>query len=137
MSTRPSFRQIASPLDVSDEALDKLNEDLGVPSLVNPAAGKAAAGPNLTQDASKPASRPFPARKPEKRISESPKPKRALREVRMAVDVPQYLRDAVNVRAATERCTARHIVMQGLLALGFEIESADLIVDGRQQSTRR
>ena len=137
MTSRPNFRQIATPLDVSDAALEKLNDTLGVPSLVNPAARRREMEQNLALDASKPAPVPSPTPRSEKRTATSRKPGRSHREVRMAVDVPEYLRDAVNVRAATERCTARHLVMQGLQALGFEIEATDLVVDGRQQSSRR
>src|SRR5262245_9942686 len=127
MTARPNFRQIASPLDVPDAALEKLNNELGVPSLVNPTTRKPDAAENLTLDAARPEPAPSPTRKSEKRATAARKPGRSHREVRMAVDVPEYLRDAVNVRAATERCTARHIVMQGLQALGFEIEPTDLV----------
>jgi hypothetical protein len=129
--TRPSFRQIG-PLEVSDAALEKLNEKLGVPELVTPASRRPAAGQDLSQDASKPAPRPSPSRKPDKRITEPPKARPVKPDVRLAVNVPDYLRDAVNLRAAQERCTSRYLVMKGLMALGFEIDPADLMADGRQ-----
>lgn len=37
MTTKPIFRSVASPLDVTDEALTTLNQRLGVPSLVRQA----------------------------------------------------------------------------------------------------
>ena len=56
--------------------------------------------------------------------------------MRLALNVPIYLRDAVNLRAAKERCTSRHIVMQGLQAIGFEINPADMAADGRQPAPK-
>jgi hypothetical protein len=135
--TRPSFRQIGSPLEVSDAALERLNEDLRVPTLVKSADRSPQSGQNLSQEAPKPAPRPSPSRRAEKRTTESAKARPVHPEVRLAVNVPIYLRDAVNLRAAQERSTSRHIVMQGLLALGFEIDPADLVVDGRQPSGKR
>lgn len=36
MTTAPAFRQIPAPLDVPDDALNKINRHLGVPTLVQP-----------------------------------------------------------------------------------------------------
>jgi hypothetical protein len=134
--SRPSFRAIGAPLEVSDAALEKLNERLGVPALITPAPKPSGIGQEGSEDAGKPALRPYPTRKTEKRITEQIPARAPSAEVRLAVNVPIYLRDAVNLRAAQERCTSRHLVMQGLQALGFDIDPADMAVDGRQPSPK-
>jgi hypothetical protein len=137
MTTRPSFRPIGAPLEVSDAALEKLNEKLGVPALVNPASRKPISGQNLSQDSAKPGPRPSPTRKPEKRASEAPAGRPVEPAVRLSVYIPAYVSEELNIRAAKERSTSRHIVMQALLALGFEIDPADLFPDGRRQTHKR
>jgi hypothetical protein len=134
MTSRPSFRPVAAPLEVDDKLLQELNQRLQVPELVKGPRKRAEATP---QDAARVEPLPSPAGEGVTPVTESQRAKAAEPEVRLAVNVPVYLRDAVNLRAAKERCTSRHIVMQGLLALGFEIDPADMMVDGRQPASRR
>lgn len=129
MSTRPPFRHVAAPLDVDDTVLRELNQKLHVPTLVKARSGEAGS-PFVSQAPASP-----PRAETEQRQEELQTVVR--KEVRLAVEVPEYLRDAVNLRAAKERGTARHIVMQGLQAIGFEIDPADLVIDGRQSVTKR
>lgn len=51
------------------------------------------------------------------------------------VDLPEYLIDAVHQRAALSkpRCTERFVVMQGLRAIGFEIQDEDMVPDARRR----
>lgn len=51
------------------------------------------------------------------------------------VDLPEYLIDAVHQRAALSkpRCTERYVIMQGLRAIGFEIQDADMVPDARRR----
>lgn len=128
MSSRPPFRPVAAPLDVDDTVLRELNQKLHVPTLVKARSVEAESQPQ-------PSPPPRPVDEGEQRQAESQAPLR--KDVRLAVEVPEYLRDAVNLRAARERGTARHIVMQGLQAIGFEIDPADLVVDGRQSVAKR
>jgi len=135
--TRPAFRHIPRPLDVSDEDLAKFSESRGVPALNNPAPKPPPAGPQLNQDAAIDPSRiPTGARTPTARKT-APAPTRVPATTRLSVKLPTYLTDAVNIRAAQERSTARHLVMQGLQAIGFHIEEADLTPDGRRSSLKR
>ncbi|MEZ5925897.1 MAG: hypothetical protein R3D57_16090 [Hyphomicrobiaceae bacterium] len=51
------------------------------------------------------------------------------------VDLAEYLIDAIHQRAeqSKPRCTERYVVMQGLRAIGFEIEDADMVADARRR----
>ena len=134
---RPSFRPIAAPLEVDDAALEKLNESLRVPTLVNPASGKPAIGQEAPQDATKLSPLPSPTRDtPGAKKPTTAKP-RAIALARLNLNVPLYLLDAINVRAAQERSTTRHLVLQALAAFGFEIDPADIVPDGRRATAKR
>jgi len=52
--------------------------------------------------------------------------------VKLSVTVPGYVSDALNVRAAQERSTRAPYRHAGLVAIGFEINPADLVPDGRR-----
>lgn len=134
---RPNFRPVAAPLDVTDSALEKLNESLRMPSMVKSAAGSPAIAHQPFQDESKEEPRPSPSRKSPAIKKSAPASKPVEPAIRLSVMVPAYLSDAVNLRAASERSTVRHIVMQALSAFGFEVNPADLIPDGRRPSPRR
>src|ERR1700730_6647094 len=127
MTSRPSFRQIGAPLDVSDAALEKLNEDLGVPALVTPGGRRANPGQTLSEVAPKQAARPSPTQQQEKPTRKASTARPVEPAVRLSVYIPAYVSEALNIRAAKERSTSRHIVMQALQALGFEIDAADLV----------
>ncbi|MEQ1670933.1 MAG: hypothetical protein ABL893_08755 [Hyphomicrobium sp.] len=111
----PSFRSIAAPLDVDDAALDRINTQLGVPTLMKPVAH------------AKPERKPKPA---------SPAPM-AVEDVRAAlekltIEVPSYLADAMKREALDKRMSVRHVVMLALKKSGFEIAACDLVPDGRR-----
>jgi hypothetical protein len=107
-----------------------------VPSLVTPAPRKPIAGQGLSQDAANPALRPSPAPKSEKPTKLPSKGRPVEPAVRLSVYIPAYVSEALNIKAAKERSTSRHIVMQALQALGFEIDPADLVPDGRRQGVK-
>lgn len=100
------FRPIAGPLDVDDAALDRVNSQLGVPTMTKPAA------------------LPQPA------LAGS-LPERAAPE-KLTIELPRYLADAIRRAAAEQRTTARHLVILALRAQGFEVDDADLVPDGRR-----
>lgn len=110
MSDKPmKFRPIAVPLDVDDAALDRVNHQLGVPTLTKPVA-------NVAAGEAAPA-RPEPVRAPLEKLT---------------IELPAYLADALRREAAGRRTTARHLVMRALRNDGFEVDEADLVADGRR-----
>ena len=137
MTTRPVFRPVAAPLDVDDEALEKLNQTLRVPAMVKSPPGSPAIGQEPHQDSPNEEARPSPTRKAPAAKKPAPASKPIEAAIRLSVMVPAYLSDAVNLRAAQERSTSRHIVMQALAAFGFEVDPADLVPDGRRPTSRR
>jgi hypothetical protein len=112
----PSFRPIAMPLDADDAALDRINEQLGVPTLKKP---DASARPERTTRAA--VSTPTAASAPERAPLE-----------KMTLEVPVYLGDALRLAAVNQRASVRHVVMLALQKAGFEIAKADLVRDGRR-----
>jgi len=132
MTQRPTLHPVAVPLGVDDEALARINKALGIPALVTPAAKPPPAGQDMAQDAPNPEPLPSPSPKSPTPKKPAPAAKLAPPTVKLSVTVPGYVSDALNVRAAQERSTARHIVMQGLVAIGFQIDPADLVPDGRR-----
>jgi hypothetical protein len=134
---RPNFRPVAAPLDVPDSTLEKINDTLGVPAMVKSPAGSPAIGQKGRADASKDEPRPSPTRSSPTAKKSALLPTPVEPAIRLSVLVPAYLSDAVNLRAAQERSTARHLVIQGLAAIGFEVDPADLVPDGRRPSPKR
>jgi hypothetical protein len=131
----PQFRQIASPLDdISDDALDKIGDALGVPSLVMPEPPPAPR-PLLTSEPSP----PKPPRAMAKAGSKSspqtvplPVEERAMTSLeKISVELPDYLPRAMRIRVAEEGTTLRYLIMQGLQAIGFTIDPLDFVTDGR------
>lgn len=112
MTEKPNkFRPIAVPLDVDDAALDRVNSQLGVPTLTKPAAN-AVAVPSKVSD--------VPATL-----------ERATLE-KLTIELPRYLADALRLAAVEQRTTARHLVMLALRKDGFEVQETDLVPDGRR-----
>jgi hypothetical protein len=110
---RPNkFRPIAVPLDVDDAALDRVNAQLGVPTMTKPAANPKAA-----------------ARPP---VAETPPPPDRSAPEKLTIELPRYLADAIRRTAVEQRTTARHLVMLALRKNGFEVDEADLVPDGRR-----
>jgi hypothetical protein len=139
MTQRPSFRQIASPLDVDDGALARLNEQLGVPALVKSQVKTPRTEQEPPQDSPKPSPRPSPSRKPDdspaarKPATAAIPPRTALEK--LTVELPGYLMDAIKRDALDRRSTARHVLMLALQHAGFAIHQAVLVRDARR--TRR
>jgi hypothetical protein len=112
MTEKPNkFRPIAVPLDVDDAALDRVNTQLGVPTLTKPAVN-AVAVPRGVSDV-------------------SAMPERASIE-KLTIELPRYLADALRRAAVEQRTTARHLVMLALRKNGFEVQDSDLVPDGRR-----
>lgn len=103
--SKPNFRPIA-PLDADDSELDRVNERLGVPTMVRPQA-KAAGVAVAT------ASRPA-----------VPPPRR---QQKLTVRIPGYLVDALKRKALEQRTTVRHLVLLALQKDGYTVEAADLL----------
>lgn len=136
MTSRPTFRHIAPPLDVDDGALAKLADQMGVPTLVKPVPQPPAVGQELRQGAAKPVPRPSPSQKaPDSPRAKKPAaagaPLRTALE-KLTVELPGYLMDAIKRDALERRVSARHVVMLALQTAGFRIEDADLIPDARR-----
>ena len=129
---KPAFRQIPGPLDVPDEDLSRISDRLGVPVLAKSSPERPIAGPELSLDAEKLESCPSPTPK-----TPTVKKPVAASIVKLSVNVPTYVVDAVRLKAAQERSTSRQIVLLGLQAIGFAIEPQDLIADGRRPERKR
>jgi hypothetical protein len=109
-----AFRSIAAPLDVDDAALDRLNVELGVPTLTQPVAN----------------SRGGKGQEP---IAATAAPERAPLE-KCTIELPSYLMDAMRRSALLEgRRTVRYVVLKALQQSGFEVAESDLVPDGRRQ----
>lgn len=111
-----SFRSIAEPLDVDDAALDRLNGELGVPTLTRPVANAGRSKPRSPAPI-----KSAPVRPPLEKLT---------------IELPSYLMDALRRSALDERTTVRHVVMLALQKKGFKVEKADLVPDGRRQRSK-
>jgi len=136
-ASRPTFRPIPAPLDVDDDALQRLNDQLGVPTLRKPPAENPSGGLGKAQDAPSETPRPSPAR--QARDSSSTK-KTAVATPgpveRFCFQLPGYLSDAMKLEAARQHTSLRHIVLRGLVAIGFEVAPEDLAPDARRPSAK-
>jgi hypothetical protein len=139
MTQCPAFRQIAPPLDVDDGTLANLADQLGVPTMVKPAAKTPPVAHQPPQDTPKPEPRPAPSAKP-KDSPAAKKPAPALMPPRsplekLTLEIPRYLIDAIKRDAIDRHTTARHVLMLALQGAGFEIHTADLVPDARRRKT--
>ena len=102
--SKPNFRPIA-PLDVDDDALERVNERLNVPTMVR--------SPAKAQQDVVTASRPavMPPR----------------RQQKLTVRIPGYLVDALKRDALEQRTTVRHLVLLALQKDGYTVEASDLL----------
>lgn len=136
----PVFRQIGAPLDVSDDDLNALGEQLGVPTMVKPQPHPAPAVSSENSDRmpQTPAhGDPSPAQPPlPPKIDLRLTPPRRQTE-KITVELPSYLASAVRRAGVERRTTARTLIVMGLQALGFEVDEQDLIPDGRRARPRR
>ncbi|MGE3227865.1 MAG: hypothetical protein AB7J30_00300 [Hyphomicrobium sp.] len=115
----PSFRSIVAPLDVDDAALDRINLQLGVPTLTKPTA-------NVKSQQKAKSLSPAPGTED---VARAPLEK-------LTIEVPAYLADAMKRMALDRRMSVRHVVMLALKKTGFEIETADLVADGRRRKKK-
>lgn len=122
----PSFRPIASPLDVDDAALEAINQKLGVPTLTRPA---------IAQNVRQTVTETPPRAEPVAAEPALPSPARAAAE-KLTIEIPTYLGDAIRQAAVMDRKTARHVVMEALRQAGFRVDGADLVPDGRRKRSR-
>ena len=126
----PVFRSIAAPLDADDSALDALNERLGVPTMIKPTQATQPAAPHLPHkiEASPPNA---PQKVSVERLANNSSQRQAVaatraQTVKLTIEVPDYLVDAIKHKAIEKRTTARLLVMQSLKASGYAIQPVDL-----------
>ena len=137
MSTRPSFRDIAPPLDVDDGALKKLADHMNVPVLRQPEAKPAVNDQLQPQDEPKgepPPASPAPTAKglpAAKKIAPAAARKRTGIDS-LTIELPAYLIDAVKQDALNRHASTRYVVMLALRGAGFEIDEADMAPDRRR-----
>jgi hypothetical protein len=134
VSQRPSFRDIAPPLDVDDGALRKLADHMDVPVTRRPSDRPAINDPQKVQHAPAPQlPRPLPAPTANDAPAvkqtapmPTPVPDRTALE-KLTVELPGYLMDAIKRDAIDRHTTARHVLLLALQSAGFLVEPADLV----------
>ena len=104
--SKPKFRPI-QPLSVPDIALDRINEQMGVPAMTRPEIIRS------VQAASKPAPRP---------------------QEKLSCELPTYLMDAMRQEALTRKVSVRHLVITALKGIGLAVEAEDLVPDARRSA---
>ncbi len=120
MNTKTAIPIKAIDFDLATKAAEDFSRVRNVPSAVFPAdatsskAGEGSATPAVPAMAAAPAR---PKRKPLKKFT---------------VDLPAYVIDAIQSEAFHSKCTARHVVMRGLRAVGIRIDEDDMPEDGRR-----
>jgi hypothetical protein len=117
--SKPSFHPIA-PLDVDDAALERVNDRLGVPTMVRPASKSALPSPVAT-------------------ARQEPRPSAAAGarpQEKLTVELPGYLMDAMKQEALNRRTSVRHLVMIGLQKMGLAISPEDLVPDARRSTNK-
>ncbi len=112
----PQFRPI-TPLEVPDSVLDAINDKLGVPTMVRHQSTEPVPAPRpvVPQPASKPAH------------------DATMKIYKLSLELPRYLSDSIKRTAIERRTTVRHILMLGLVKLGFDIKEEDLVEDARRR----
>lgn len=108
MSTERGFKPIAG-VPASDADLDAFAARRGVPTLQTPETLLAPSEP-------------------------PPRPKLPTPLSRLTLELPAYLCTELRLRAASETCSARYLVMMALRDAGYRIEDADLVADARRTS---
>jgi len=131
----PHFRPINVPLDVSDEALNALGDRLGVPALVRPEPPPAPKA--NTQSASPPPATVRPPEPPKTIETSVPLQQPApCPQEKLTIELPAYLTQALRRDCAERRVTQRYLVLQGLQAIGYAVDAADLVPDHRRPQGR-
>ena len=130
-TSHPSFRSIAAPLDVDDAALNRVNDQLGVPTLTKPPLYKFAIDKREAEAKIMPPATPDREHGAGSDAFGDAEIGRAALE-KLTIEVPWYLADAVKRAALDKRTTVRHLVMLALKKDGFQIAAGDLVADGRR-----
>ena len=126
----PHFRPINVPLDVSDEALNALGDRLGVPALVRPEPPPA---PKVNSQTVSPVAAPPPVEPPKTVEASAPQQQPApCPQEKLTIELPAYLTQALRRDCAERRVTQRYLVLQGLQAIGYAVDAADLVPDHRR-----
>ncbi len=132
----PVFRPISAPLDVPDEELNALGDKLGVPTMVRPEPPPA---PVYGAPPAKPPSNGASEARPEALNSPSPtsaEEKAPCPQEKLTITLPAYLAHALRRDCAEKRLTQRFLVLQGLQAIGYEIDPVDLVPDHRRPQSK-
>ena len=104
-----------------DDRLERLADAKGVPKLVTPHDPGTGEGTGT-----KPATVASEA-SAEKPVTRAP-------SVRLNLEIPDYLLVELKIKAATEKSTARHLVLSALQHAGYRIDDADMAQDGRRDN---
>ena len=107
MMTRPNFRPIA-PLDADDAALERVNERLGVPTMVRTNA--------------KPPDQPSPHPTASRKAAAT-----ARRQKKLTIRAPEPVIDALKLDALTQRTTIRNLILKSLKQTGYAVIDEDLL----------
>ena len=79
--------------------------------------------------------KPIPAMEPSQASQAAAGSSASMKPVKL--DLPDYLRLALKIRAAEQGVSARYLIMRALQADGFKIDEADMIEDGRRTNALR
>lgn len=111
-------KPIIKPINFEDTAklVAEFAADRNIPTKQYPAEEKKREGEGGV------AAVPIPVRP---KVSRSPTRK-------FTLDMPDYVIDAINLKAVETKSTSRHIVLRGLRAIGFTIRDEDMPADGRR-----
>jgi hypothetical protein len=109
MSHTPAFRQIGTPLTVADTDLDRINQRLGVPTLVPT---------NQTPVLPSPMTPPVPLKA-------------------VNVHLPDYVVRALKAKALATESSVRYLIMKALVDAGIVINPTDLVLDARRTQQDR
>lgn len=115
MSKLP-FRPINTD-DVTDEVLDRLSDDMGVPKLVRPA-------PKSVDTVRRHAVNP--SRQSDGTTARRPAVAGASKQKKLTIRVPLTLNGQMKRDALDRDVTVRYIVLSALRAAGYEIADADM-----------
>ena len=105
MNTAPKFRPVGVPLDVPDAALEQINRQRGVPTLIAPTPTEATPATRLASPRLRP----------------------------LNIHVPDYVFRSIKQRAHDADTSIRFIVMKALSDAGIDIDPVDLIEDARRK----
>jgi hypothetical protein len=135
VSSRPQFRPIPAPPPVDDATLEQIADKLGVPKLVTPVPDPPMADQIPAVDKPRAEPGPSPTARTAKR-THAQKKRPPVEMMKFSAQIPVYVSQAINQRAAADRCTVRHLLLLGMRAIGIPVEDADLVPDGRRQPPR-